>query len=344
LAQANAMLLWATVAAASLLRGPCRPCTSLLEGADAGPCGCGFGIVRKTHTREELEAMTLAELDKMLRESEDELDELNGALEAAKKDHAKKLKDMNETTKEMRDEMWKETGESKAAQLAMKENYTGEGKLIAEMEDDLKLQSENVTNLKIKFGDLQEELGYQLAALNGCPDCHKKELLLCAAKAESLFADRPAADGHALLDSHLALLRQNAAAVRQAQNVEAGADESPRAKKLKVILPIEKLEMQLVKVTEDTQDDQAAYDTAMRGFIAAQDKMKLNHTTVTSKQEREGDSLDVRVASQEKAKEALEKIVASKKAQAENVASRLHAAETQVKAMNKMLGECNCAV
>ena len=77
----------------------------------------------------------------------------------AKKDHGKKLKDMNETTKEMRDEMWKETGESKAAQLAMKENYTGEGKLIAEMEDDLKLQSENVTNLKIKFGDLQEELG-----------------------------------------------------------------------------------------------------------------------------------------------------------------------------------------
>merc|ERR1719484_401633 len=228
--------------------------------------------------------------------------------------------------------------------MTLKANYSAEAEEVAKMEDDLKMQADNVTNLKITFGDLQEELGYQLAALNGCPDCHKKELLLCAAKAESLFADRPAADGHALLDSHLALLRQNAAAVRQAQNVEAGADESPRAKKLKVILPIEKLEMQLVKVTEDTQEDQAAYDTAMRGFIAAQDKMKLNHTTVTSRQEREADSLDVRVASQEKAEEALVKIVASKQEQAENIALRLHAADTQVKGLKKMLGKCNCAI
>merc|ERR1719460_2586874 len=341
LAQANAMLLWATVAAASLLRGPCRPCSSLLEGADAGPCGCGFGIVRKTHTREELEALTLAELDKMLRESEDELDELKGALEAAKKDHGKKLKDMNETTKDMRDEMWKETGESKAAQLALKENYTGEGKLIAEMEDDLKLQSDNVTNLKITFGDLQEELGYQLAALNGCPDCHKKEALLLAAKAESLFADRPEAAGAALLESHLALLRRDAVAARSA---EEPLPESPRAKKLKTVLPIEKLEMQLVKVTEETQEEQESYDTTMRAFIAAQDKMKLNHTTVTSRQEREADSLDVRVASQEKVKEALVKIVASKKEQAENIAVRLHAAESQVKGLKKMLGQCNCAI
>merc|ERR1719453_2194490 len=71
----------------------------------------------------------------------------------------------------------------------------------------------------------------------------------------------------------------------------------------------------------------------MRAFIAAQDKMKLNHTTVTSRQEREADSLDVRVASQEKAKEALVKIVASKQEQAENIALRLHAAETQGKGM-----------
>merc|ERR1719453_1862162 len=194
----------------------------------------------------------------------------------------------------------------------------------------------------ITFGDLQEELGYQLAALNGCPDCHKKELLLVAAKAESLFADRPETAGRALLDSHLALLRQDAVAARA--STQELLKESPRAKKLKTVLPIEKLEMQLVKVTEETQEDQAAYDTGMRAFIAAQDKMKLNHTTVTSRQEREADSLDVRVASQEKAKEALVKIVASKKEQAENIAVRLHAAESQVKGLKKMLGQCNCAI
>merc|ERR1719460_1351168 len=148
LAQANAMLLWATVAAASLLRGPCRPCTALLEGADAGPCGCGFGIVRKTHTG-------------------DELDELKGALEAQKKDHAKTLKEMNETTKDMQDNLWKETGESKAGYMTLKQNYSAEGEEVAKMEEDLKIAADNVTNLKITFGDLQEELGYQLAALNG---------------------------------------------------------------------------------------------------------------------------------------------------------------------------------
>jgi hypothetical protein len=271
------------------------------------------------------------ELDKMLRESEEELDELKGALEAQKKDHAAKLKEMNETTKGMQDELWKETGTNKAAQMTLKKNYTGEAEEVAKMEDDLKISSDNVTNLKITFGDLQEELGYQLSALNGCPDCHKKEVLLLAAKAESLFADRPEAAGQALLDSHLALLRTAAA-------------ESPRAKKLKTVLPIEKLETQLVKVTEDTQDDQAAYDTAMRAFMDTQDKMKLNHTTVTSRQEREADSLDVRVASQEKAKEALVKIVASKQEQAENIALRLHAAETQVKGLKKLLSKCNCAI
>merc|ERR1719453_1814399 len=196
----------------------------------------------------------------------------------------------------------------------------------------------------ITFGDLQEELGYQLAALNGCPDCHKKELLLVAAKAESLFADRPETAGRALLDSHLALLRQDAVAALASTRAEEALKESPRAKKLKTVLPIEKLEMQLVKVMEETQEDQAAYDTAMRAFIASQDKMKLNHTTVTGRQEREADSLDVRVASQEKAKAALVKIVASKQEQAENIALRLHAAETQVAALKKQLGSCNCAI
>jgi hypothetical protein len=339
------MLFWATVAAASLLRGPCRPCTALLDGAEAGPCGCGFGIVRKSHTREELEVLSQVELDKLLRDSEDELDELTGALEAQKKDHADKLKDMNETTKGMQDELWKETGTSKAGYMTLKKNYSAEADEVAKMEDDLKMAADNVTNLKITFGDLQEELGYQLAALNGCPDCHKEGVLLVAAKAESLFADRPASAGQALLDSHLALLRQNAAvAAREEQRSEEDLKESPRAKKLKSILPIERLEMKLVKVTEETQDDQAAYDTAMRDFIAVQDKMKLNHTTVTSRQEREADSLDVRVESQEKAKAALDKIVASKSEQAENIALRLHAAETQVAALKKKLSSCNCAI
>jgi chromosome segregation ATPase len=332
------MLFWATVAAASLLRGPCRPCTALLEGADAGPCGCGFGLVRKSHTRDELTAMSQVELDKLLRDSEDELDELKGALEAAKKDHAEKLKEMNETTKGMQDELWKETGTNKAGYMTLKGNYSAEAEEVAKMEEDLKIAADNVTNLKITFGDLQEELGYQLSALNGCPDCHKQDVLLLAAKAESLFADRPEASGRALLDSHLALLRQNAVAE------DEPLKESPRAKKLKTVLPIEKLEMQLVKVVEETQEDQAAYDTAMRAFIASQDKMKLNHTTVTSRQEREADSLDVRVASQEKAKEALVKIVASKQEQAENIALRLHAAETQVKGLKKLLNKCNCAI
>jgi chromosome segregation ATPase len=142
------------------------------------------------------------------------------------------------------------------------------------------------------------------------------------------------------------ILARGCAAVAAREEQRSGEDleETPRAKKLKTIIPIERLEMKLVKVTEDTQEDQNAYDTTMREFIAVQDKMKLNHTTVTSRQEREADSLDVRVESQEKAKAALEKIVASKKEQAENIALRLHAAETQVAALKKKLSSCNCAI
>merc|ERR1719454_2853476 len=175
---------------------------------------------------------------------------------------------MNETTKGMQDDLWKETGTNKAGYMTLKQNYSAEGEEVAKMEEDLKIAADNVTNLKITFADLQEELGYQLSALNGCPKCHEKGVLLVAAKAESLFADQPEKEGRKLLDSHLSLLRE-------------AAKESPRAKKLKVILPIEKLEMQLVKVTEETQEDQAAYDTAMRGFIAQKEKIELNHTTIT---------------------------------------------------------------
>merc|ERR1719281_1030610 len=130
--------------------------------------------------------------------------------------------------------------------MTLKENYTAEAGEVAKLEDDLKMHADNVTNLKITFGDLQEELGYQLAALNGCPDCHKKGAFLAAATAESLFADRPASAGRALLDSHLALLRQNAVAAHKATEEEI-QKESPRAKALKTIIPIEKIEMELVR-------------------------------------------------------------------------------------------------
>merc|ERR1719261_2211155 len=132
---------------------------------------------------------------------------------------------MNETTKDMQDGLWKETGDNKAGYMTLKKNYSAEAEEVAKLEEDLKIAADNVTNLKITFGDLQEELGYQLAALNGCPDCHKKDALLLAAKAESLFADKPEASGRALLESHLALLRRDAVAARD--------EESPRAKKLK---------------------------------------------------------------------------------------------------------------
>merc|ERR550537_1623014 len=136
---------------------------------------------------------------------------------------------MNETTLGMQDGLWKETGANKAAQMTLKENYSAEAEEVAKMEDDLKMHADNVTNLKITFGDLQEELGYQLAALNGCPDCHEKGVLLVAAKAESLFADQPAAAGKALLDSHLALLRRNAAvAAREEQRSGEDLEETPR--------------------------------------------------------------------------------------------------------------------
>merc|ERR1719261_2237967 len=113
--------------------------------------------------------------------------------------------------------------------MTLKANYSAEAEEVAKMDEDLKIAADNVTNLKITFGDLQEELGYQLSALNGCPDCHKKDVLLLAAKAESLFAERPEAAGPALLDSHLALLRRNAVAAREAQSAEEeeSLNESP---------------------------------------------------------------------------------------------------------------------
>lgn len=322
------MLRWTVAfAAAALLRSPCRPCTGFLEGSVSSPCGCGTGIVRKVHTREELEAMTQAELDKLLRDEENELDEMGGALTASKKKHEEHIKEMNETTQAMEDELFNETDTKKSTYEDLKSNYSGEADEVKDLEGELKTQSDNITNLKFEFEQLHEEMEYQMMVLENC-NCPEENLGLLAANAEAVLAGRPAAEGAALLSHHQAVLRQS---------------NPGRQMMLKTAITIEKEEAKLVEATIEAQDEQSGYDAMVNALMATQEKMKSNHTRVSSRQVRDQESLELRSESQDKAKEALVKMVGTKTEQAETIAGHLHAAETQVAALKKKLAACGCS-
>jgi hypothetical protein len=270
--------------------------------------------------------MTQAELDKLLRDSENELEEMGGALVVAEKDHEKHINEMNASTLGMQDDLWNETDTKKAAYEDAKGNYSGEAELVKELEDELKAQAENVTNLKIKFGDLNEEMEYQMMVLDNC-NCPEENLGLIASAAEAALNGRPVSEGPALLAKQKALLREQ---------------DPGRQMMLKTCIEIERVEAKLVEATKAAQDEQSAYDATVNGLMAQQEKMKMNHTTFSGKQVRDADSIVTRSDAQQKAKDALTNMVATKTGQAESIALRLHAAETQVEALKTKLSACGC--
>jgi len=322
------MLRWAVVVlTAALLRSPCRPCTGFLEGSVSSPCGCGTGIVRKVHTREELEANTQAELDKLLRDEQNELEEMEGALVASKKKHKKALDEMNASVLGKQDDLWNETDTKKSSYEDLKSNYSGEADEVKTLEEELKAQADNATNLKIKFADLHEEMEYQIMVLENC-NCPEENLGLIAANAEATLDGRPATEGAALLSQDKAVMR---------------TQDPGRQMMLKTAITIEKEEAKLVEATVAAQDEQGGYDATINALLSQKEKIEMNHTRVSSRQVRDAESLEHRSESQDKAKEALESMVATKTEQAENIALRLHAAETQVGALKEKLAACGCS-
>merc|ERR1719207_423168 len=82
------------------LASPCPAGCSFLEGhglRGGGPCGCGFGLVRRVKTRDELEKLAQPDLDAYKREVDAELLELKGEKDASAEKHKAELKEMKAT-------------------------------------------------------------------------------------------------------------------------------------------------------------------------------------------------------------------------------------------------------
>jgi chromosome segregation ATPase len=325
----------------ALLRGaPCRPCTGLLEEADASPCGCGFGLVRKVRTREELEALSQAALDKLLCDSENELDELKGSLKEQEKEHAKALDGLNTSTKDLKEELWGAAADAKATYQEAQANYSGEAETVAQLEEDLQNEAHKVTDLKFEFSQVQEDVGFKLMVLENCKCEKKEEKAEKAEAADEATTAAPAAAGPSFQLSLAAVpsLRAQLAALR----VELRSEGPERVKQIETAMQIERVETELVTVTKALDEEQSAYDAAVRGLGDAQEAMKRNASSVSTKAVSSQSLMNKRAEAQGKAQEALGHMVAVKKAQAESAQSKLESVKKQVKELEQALSECGC--
>jgi len=312
-------VVWLVAAQALLRRSasvPCRPCTGFLEGSSSGPCGCGFGMVRKVHTREELESKSQAELDKLKRDTEDELDESKGTEASQEKEHAKALEDLNSTTKELQAELEGNAADKKQAYHDDQANYTGEGEEVAEIEKEIREETNPIMDLKFEMSQVQEDLGYKLMVLSDC-ECKNADEAALLAKKKKLQAQMLA--------------------------IHAEAQGPERVRKIETAMDIEKLEREIVTVMRATQDDQKAYDDGVNELQDMQEAMKRNNSMVGTQQVKSQDLLDTRAASLAKAKEALERMIADKKQQHADLKKRVEDMKAKVSELEKELAECGCS-
>jgi chromosome segregation ATPase len=275
-------------------------------------------MVRKVHTREELESMSQAELDKLKRDTEDELDESKGTEASEEKEHAKELEDLNQTTKDLKAELWGNAGDKKQAYHDAQANYTGEGEAVAEIEKEIREETNPIMDLKFEISQIQEDLGMKLMILSDC-ECKNADEAALLSKKKTLQAE--------LLAVH----------------AEGSAQGPERVRKIETAIEIEKLEREIVTVIRATQDDQKEYDTGVNELQEMQEAMKRNSSMVGTQQVKSDDLLATRAASLAKAKETLERMIADKKQQHADLEKRAEDMKAKVAELEKELAACGCA-
>lgn len=260
--------------------------------------------------------MSQAELDKLKRDTADELDESKGTEAAEEKEHAKELEELNTTTKELQNELEGSAGDNKQAYNDAKANYSGESEAVAEIEKEIREETNPIMDLKFELSQVQEDLGMKLMILSDC-ECKSK-------------------DEAALLSKKKTLQAQLLALHAEAQGPE-------RVRKIETAIEIEKLEREIVTVIRATQDDQKSYDAGVNELQEMQEAMKRNNSLVGTQQVKSQDLLDTRAASLAKAKETLEKMIADKKQQHADMEKRVKDMKDKVAELEQELAECGCS-
>lgn len=294
---------------------PCRPCGAFLENAAASPCGCGTGIVRKVHTRDELKALSQHELDELLRNFETERDELIGAEESNAKKHKKALEELDETAKGLEDKLWGEAGDHSAKYKEKLAEYQKQGEEVAKLEAEVQADAERIST--VRHDSIHDDLEMALIYLGDC-DCKGSETVLMRRKR---LMHKP----------KLIALRSS-----------VGATEPSGADKLKTVFEIEKLEQEMVGLMEDTQSGQSAYDKKVRQVQTGMEAMERNSTSIHTKQIKSDDLLEERMQAQARGLKPLTAMAESKRRAADAAEAGLAEAKAQLKELDDTLVGCGC--
>lgn len=306
------------------LATPCPTGCSFLEGKGLrgqGPCGCGFGLVRRVKSRDELEKLSQPELDAYKRDVDSELDELKGEKDAAIEKHKTELKEMKETSKEISDQMTAKAGEGKSDFAAKQAQYTADAEKVADLENQVKELSDRQAAAQANLAVVNGDLEFNLMNAQSC-DCEGVEVVL------------------AKHGRHVHHRKSNSEVRKEKKAKKASLLSAPD---FKTIFHIEKVESEIVDLLTDIQKGQSEYDAEVRDIQHGRKMAELNHTKVMSSAGKDADLLKTRAEAQADAVKALEAMVESREKQAEAMEARADRAKEQLDGLTAELQKCGCA-
>lgn len=306
---------------------PCPSGCSFLEGkglrgASDSPCGCGFGLVRRVKTRDELEKLAQPDLDAYQREVDAELAELKGEKDASAEKHKTELKEMKETSAEITAQMSEKAGEGKADFQKKHDQYAADAAKVTELETTVKELSDRQASAQADLAVVNGDLEFNLMNAQSC-ECEGVEQVLVK---------------HGRSRKH----RKSNSEVRKEkkQGKKASLLAAPDFPK---IFAIEKAESEIVDLLTDIQKGQSEYDSEVRKIQHTREMSQLNHTKVMSSAGKDADLLTKRADAQANAVKALESMVAAKEKQVEAAEGRADRAKEQLDGLTAELKKCGCA-
>lgn len=297
-----------------------------LRGAK-GPCGCGFGLIRRVQTRNELEKLSQPDLDAFKREVDAEKVSLTGEKDASAEKHEKELKEMKATSKELTDQMNSKTDESKATFKKDQASYVADAEAVKELETKVRELSDRQASAQADLSVVNGDLEFNLMNAQSC-ECDAVETVLI----KHLHHKHKAPTN--------ATARKSNSEVRKEKKQKAALLAAPD---FKTIFAIEKTETEIVALLKDIQEGQSAYDAEVRAIQHARDAFQLNHTHVTSNGMKDADLLSKRHEAQGDAKKALEDMATAKEGMVEAAEARAKDAKAQLEELTAELKKCGCA-
>lgn len=286
---------------------PCLPCTGFLAGAvsHGDPCGCGTGIIRKVHTRDDLEEMAQTELNKLARDLENEERELIAQFEGAAAEQEDKLKASGDQAQDLIDQL---EGNNNAT-------YDSQQGMLAELKQGMldiaaqeKTHEEQVTKInqqRILWKQLNADMQMELARLSGC-DCSTE------------------------------ILVKTGSVQKRSGLLSVKGPDYP------TIFKIEKLEAAIVKLLTQIQDDQTEFNAKMNAIRDSIESAKMKEAARQTKLTNDDVSIKARREAQLKQKETLDGMVLSKNNTLTSMTAKLDDLQGHMASIAQHLQECGC--